>query len=101
MDSISDVETDVNPMSKRGVTAGLRKVPQVGTTPKTLAEIMATYERIVIIQALQLNACSRAKTADSLGISRRHLYRRMSILKIDLQAVTMGRSGHSKREERE
>lgn len=86
-------------MSKVGVTAGLRKVAPIGTAPKTLAEIMATYERIVIIQSLQLNACSRALTAAALGISRRQLYRRMAILKIDLQAVTMGRSGHSKMED--
>jgi DNA-binding NtrC family response regulator len=67
-----------------------------GTLPKTLPEIMAAYERIIIIQALQLNDCSRARTAESLGVSRRHLYRRMTILKIDLQAATMGRCGRSK-----
>jgi len=85
-------------MSKLGLTAGLRKVPQLGAPPKTLADILAGYERIVIIQALQLNSCSRVKTAVSLGISRRHLYRRMAVLGIDLQVVTMGRSGHSKLE---
>jgi DNA-binding NtrC family response regulator len=86
-------------MSKTTLTAGLRKVTPAGTPPKTLPEIMAAYERIVVIQALQLNQCSRAKTAQSLGVSRRHLYRRMAILKIDLQAVTMGRSGLTRLEE--
>jgi DNA-binding NtrC family response regulator len=83
-------------MGRTSISAGLRKVTPSGLLPKTLPEIMASYERIIIIQALQLNDCSRARTADSLGVSRRHLYRRMSILKIDLQAVTMGRSGHTK-----
>ena len=85
-------------MSKTSLTAGQRKVTPVGMPPKTLPEIMAAYERIIIIQSLQLNECSRAKTADSLGVSRRHLYRRMAILKIDLQAVTMGRSGRTRME---
>jgi len=79
---------------------GQRRGAQVGTTPKTLSEIMANYERIIIIQALQLNDCSRSKTAASLGIDRRQLYRRMSILRIDLDVVTMGRSGRSRDEER-
>jgi DNA-binding NtrC family response regulator len=83
-------------MSRTSLTAGLRKVSLPGTLPKTLPEIMASYERIIIIQALQLNDCSRARTAISLGVSRRHLYRRMSILKIDVQAVTMGRTGRMK-----
>lgn len=80
-------------MSRTGLTAGLRKVVPQGTMPKTLPEIMAAYERLVIIQALQLNGCSRAKTAESLGVNRRYLYRRMALLKIDLDVVTMGRSG--------
>lgn len=83
-------------MSKFGVTAGQRKVVLPGSTPKTLPEIMANYERIIIIQALQINDCSRSRTAASLGIDRRHLYRRMAILNIDLKVVTMGRSGRTK-----
>jgi DNA-binding NtrC family response regulator len=85
-------------MSKVSLTAGLRKVMPPGMPPKTLPEIMAAYERLVIIQALQLNDCSRARTASSLGVSRRYLYRRLSTLKIDLQVVTRGRSGRSKME---
>ena len=83
-------------MSRTSLTAGLRKVMPPGTPPKTLPEIMASYERVIIIQALQHNDCSRARTAASLGVNRRHLYRRMKILKIDLQAVTMGRTGRHK-----
>lgn len=84
-------------MSKTGFTAELRRVPPTGGPPKNLPEIMSAYERIVIIQALQHNDCSRSQTATSLGISRRQLYRRMEVLKIDLQAVTMGRSGRTGR----
>ena len=69
-----------------------------GPPRKTLPEMVVAYERIVIIQALQLNDCSRIKTAQSLGISERCLYRRISALKIDMRAVTRGRSGRSKLE---
>lgn len=80
-------------MRRPTLTSGHRKIVQSSPSPKTLPEIMAAYERLVVIQALQLNDCSRAKTAVSLGVSRRQLYRRMAILKIDLDLVTMGRSG--------
>src|SRR5271157_5229663 len=83
-------------MPKVGTTSGQRRVIPAGTPPRTLPEIMASYERIIIIQALQINGCSRSRTAISLGITRRHLYRRMEILKIDLDVVTMGRSGRSR-----
>ena len=76
-------------------TASLRKPLPTGVAPKTLPEILSAYERIVIIQALQLNDCSRSKTAASLGVSRRYLYRRLAILRIDLPSVTMGRSGRT------
>lgn len=82
-----------------GTTVVLRKAPEERTPPKTLPELLEAYERIVIIEALVLNRCSRTKAADSLGIRRRYLYRRMAHLKIDLQAVTMGKSGRSRGED--
>jgi DNA-binding NtrC family response regulator len=51
---------------------------------KTLPQIVAAYERLVIIQALQLNGFCRRDTAASLGISRGHLYSRIRLLKINL-----------------
>jgi DNA-binding NtrC family response regulator len=78
------------------ITVALRKPPEANEAPKTLPQILEAYERIVIIQALVLNGHSRTKAADSLGIRRRYLYRRMAHLKIDLQAVTMGRSGRNR-----
>ena len=54
---------------------------------RTLSEIMAAYERVVIIQALQLNNFSRTLTAVSLGIKRDRLYKRMRFLKINLREI--------------
>jgi len=83
-------------MKSPRIIVGLRKESEGNTAPKTLPEILEAYERIVIIQALVLNNHSRTKTAYSLGIRRRYLYRRMEHLKVDLQAVTMGRSGRNR-----
>ncbi len=67
--------------------------PATGS-PRTLPEILAAYERVVIIKALQLNDGCRAKTARSLGIRRERLYARLRALRIDLDAVleAIGRS---------
>ena len=54
---------------------------------RTLAEIMASYERVIIIQALQLNGFSRTLTAASLGIRRNQLYKRIKILNIQLSEM--------------
>ena len=61
--------------------------------PLTLSQILASYERVVLIKALQLNGGSRTRAAASLGIPRRHFYDRVKILGIDLSVVppTMGR----------
>ena len=72
-------KVDLVPVPRRPAASGLQA--------KTLSEIMATYERIVIIQALQLNNFSRTLTAVSLGIRRNHLYQRMKILKINLLEI--------------
>jgi DNA-binding NtrC family response regulator len=48
---------------------------------------MSAYERVVIIQALQLNSFSRTLTAASLGIKRDRLYKRMRFLKINLREI--------------
>jgi len=74
-------------MGKVDLVTVPRKPATSGPQAKTLPEIMATYERIVIIQALQLNSFSRTLTAASLGIRRNHLYQRMKILKINLLEI--------------
>lgn len=67
--------------------------------PRTLPEIMAAYERVVIIQAMQHNGFCRAKTADSLGISRSFLYRRIRLLKINLKEIPTVKRGRPSKQE--
>jgi DNA-binding NtrC family response regulator len=55
--------------------------------PKSLQEILAAYERIVLIQALQINGFSRVKAAASLRVSRRYFYSRISALRINLGEI--------------
>jgi DNA-binding NtrC family response regulator len=63
--------------------------------PRTLPEILAAHERLIIIEALARCGGSRTRAAEALGIKRRRLYRRMDFLKIDLKAVVtaIGRPG--------
>ena len=67
-------------------TAARRQVEE-GRAPRTLPEIMAAYERVIIIQSLQHNGFSRKRTAASLGVSRTLLWRRMKLLGMDFSAV--------------
>lgn len=55
--------------------------------PKTLHELLALHERIIIIKTLQQHAFSRTKAAAALGVSRNYLWRRMKILQIDFAAL--------------
>jgi DNA-binding NtrC family response regulator len=55
--------------------------------PRTLPEIMALHERIVIIQVLQSCGGSRTRAAAALGVSRRYLYYRMKVLEIVLAEI--------------
>ena len=59
--------------------------------PRTLAEHLASHERLVIIQTLALQGYSRKKTADVLGITRNYLWSRMRKLNIDVPRTTVGR----------
>ena len=65
----------------------LRRPVSPGTSPKTLPEIVAAYERVVIIQALKHYGFSRTKTATSLGVRRSYLYHRMRLLRINLAEI--------------
>lgn len=64
-----------------------RKQVEAGRAPRTLPEIMAAYERVIIIQSLQHHGFSRKQTAASLGVSRTLLWRRMRLLGMDFSAV--------------
>ena len=65
---------------------------------RTLHEILALHERLIVIQALQMNHFSRARAAESLGVSRNYLWRRMRMLCIDFSALPRTTPGrHRKR----
>jgi DNA-binding NtrC family response regulator len=68
---------------------------------RTLPEILADHERLIIIEALAHCGGSRTRAAAALGIRRERLYRRMLYLKIDLDAVAaaVGRPKKSLRSE--
>jgi hypothetical protein len=62
---------------------------KVRRMPRTLSEILETYERIIIIEAIQTCGGSRTRAAASLGVRRRYLYARISHLGIDLEALRL------------
>jgi DNA-binding NtrC family response regulator len=70
---------------------------EFGRVPKTLSEIVAAYEKTIVIQALAHNGFSRKKTAISLGVSEVYLWRRMRLLKVDFSAIPKGAKGRPKR----
>lgn len=55
--------------------------------PRTLREILAAHERVLIIQALAQSGGSRTRAAAALGMRRERLYARVRFLQIDLGAV--------------
>lgn len=71
----------------------MMKPAEPAKPPRTLAGIMADYERVIIIQALQLNGFCRARAAVSLGLSRSGLWRRMRTLCIDFSALPKAQPG--------
>ena len=79
----------------------LPKMAEPGRAPKTLPEIMAAYERVILIQALQLNGFSRKRTAMSLGISKTCLWRHMTALKMDFSAIPGYKTGRPRKRREE
>ncbi len=64
--------------------------------PLTYRELMANYERLILIKAIQLNGGSRTRAATSLGMRRELLYARIRVLGIDLGQIP-GRNGRPPR----
>jgi len=64
---------------------------------KTLAELLALHERLIIIQTLQQNAFSRKGAAEALGLTRAQLYRRMQVLRIDTAVLPRTSRGRPRR----
>jgi len=50
--------------------------------PRTLPELLALHERLIIVRTLAENDFSRKQTAAALGVSRIDLWRRMRRLQI-------------------
>ena len=62
--------------------------PRLEARPsRTLPEMVAAYERMVILQALGMAGGSRTHAAKSLGVRRKYLYRRIQRLQIDLGQI--------------
>lgn len=59
--------------------------------PRTLPDLLAIHERLIIIQTLSRHEFSRKRAAAALGITRLDLWRRMRRLKIDVARTTPGR----------
>lgn len=53
----------------------------------SLDEMLAAYERLVIMQTLERNRWNRSRAAQALSISRRRLQYRMKALHFDLTAI--------------
>ena len=81
---------------------GRLRVPKPDYDPKrparTLSEMLALHERIIIIQTIQRNGGSRLLSANALGVSRNYLWRRMKALKIDLKAIPRTSPGRPKKQ---
>lgn len=84
-------------LGTKTVKVSARKQVEPGKVPRTLPEIMAAYEKMIILQALKHNGFSRAKTATSLGVRRALLWRRMKLLRIDHTVVPKGHGGRPRK----
>jgi len=73
----------------------MHPLPSQGPRPtRTLYDLLALYERNVIIAAIAKNGFSRKRAAASLGLRPNHLWRRMRALGInfaELPRTTPGR----------
>jgi DNA-binding NtrC family response regulator len=63
----------------------LATVPKSTDGTRTLPQLLGDYERLLIVQALQMSNFSRKVAADMLGVSKLYLYRRMTLLKMDFK----------------
>lgn len=61
-------------------------------SPRTLSELLAVHERILIIQALQRAGGARGDAAQILGISRSNLWNRIKTLQLDLKVFPSRKS---------
>lgn len=67
-------------------------------TNRNLCDLLKAYERIVIMETLRRNGWNRRKAAAALGVSRRRLTYRMSVLHFDVGAIPHDAPGRRSRE---
>jgi DNA-binding NtrC family response regulator len=84
-------KTDAKPRSLS------RRPDEQGRVPLSLYEMLKRYERLLIIQSLQANDFSRVKTARSLKLTPKSLWRRMKSLAIDFSDMPTVRTGRPKK----
>ena len=65
----------------------------------SLDEMLASYERLVIMETLRRNGWNRRRAADVLKISRRRLTYRMAALHFDLGAIPRDAPGRRPRQD--
>jgi DNA-binding NtrC family response regulator len=61
--------------------------------PRTLRDLVRSYERVVIIEALAKCGGSRTAAAKVLGVRRQYLYARIRVVGIDLGQIVSCRGG--------
>jgi DNA-binding NtrC family response regulator len=64
---------------------------------RTLDDLLAAYERVVIMETLKRNRWNRRLAAEALRISERRLYCRLEVLHFDLAAIPHDSSGRRRR----
>ena len=69
----------------------------VAKPPRTLPELLALHERLIIVRTLAENEFSRTRAAGALGISRVDLWRRMRRLHIDNVAAPRTSAGRPRK----
>lgn len=67
--------------------------------PASLAEMMAAYERILLIKTIQACGGSRKEAAAVLRVRRGYLYSRVRRLKIDLAELPVRRPGRPRKDD--
>ncbi|HAW09763.1 MAG TPA: hypothetical protein DCX12_01575 [Chloroflexi bacterium] len=65
--------------------------------PASLAEMMAAYERVILIKTIQACGGSRKEAAALLRVRRGYLYSRLRCLKINLAELPVRRPGRPRK----
>ena len=67
--------------------------------PRSLPQLLADYERIIIIKSLQASGGSRSAAARTLGVRRQYLYARIRRLGVRLEEIPARSAGGAKARE--